>query len=106
MPRFPFNTSEVIPFDPKSGISHFTFGNETYAVLTAPFLQDNNIRPTLTKQLSDRTIPLRGVIVVEPDVERRDGQLVTIDGGAAIRIQPLTRCRVEPPYGDTAPSRK
>ncbi len=53
-----------IPFDPKSGVSHFTFGNETYAVLTAPFLQDGDVVGYLqvADQRRDDDLPLRALL--------------------------------------------
>ena len=67
-------------------------------------MKHHHVRHFPGKQLRDRAVPLIGEVAIEPDVERRQDQLVAVDGTSIVATIPAIRRRVVGSYLYRAPT--
>jgi len=67
-------------------------------------LKHHDVRHFPGKQLRDRAVPLIGEVGIKPDVERRQDQLVAVDGTCIVATIPAIRRRVVGSYLYRAPT--
>ena len=67
-------------------------------------MKHHDVRHFPGKQLRDRAVPLIGEVGIKPDVERRQDQLVAVDGTSIVATIPAIRRRVVGSYLYRAPT--
>ena len=72
------------------------FGKKHLQGCWGDFLKHHDVRHISREQLGECAITLFCEEVVEPDVERRQDQLVAIDGPRRVGVAPMVGCSVEP----------